>query len=47
MTSGNYSQVETVNSKALLVMIASSTILIEHKIFDPEKGTTKVVISKL
>jgi len=28
-------------------MVASGTALIEHKIFDPEKGTTKVVISKL
>jgi len=28
-------------------MVASGTILIEHEIFDPEKGTTKVAISKL
>ena len=28
-------------------MVASGTVLIEHKIFDPEKETTKVVMSKL
>ena len=28
-------------------MVASSTVLIEHEIFDPEKETTKVAISKL
>ena len=28
-------------------MVASDTVLIEHKIFDPEKGTTKVTMSKL
>ena len=27
-------------------MIASSTILIEHEIFDPTKETTKVAMSK-
>ena len=47
MTLDNYDQVETVNSKALLFMITSSTVLIEHEIFDPEKETTKVTMSKL
>ena len=28
-------------------MVASGTILIEHEIFDPEKGTIKVAVSKL
>ena len=28
-------------------MVASGTILIEHKIFDPEKRTTKIAVSKL
>ena len=37
MTLGNYSQVETANSKILLFIVASSTVLIEHEIFDPEK----------
>jgi len=47
MTSGNYSWVETANSKAPLFMVISSTVLIEHEIFNPEKGTTKVAVSKL
>ena len=47
MTPGNYGQVETANSKVLLFMVASGTVLIEHEIFDPEKWTTKVAISKL
>jgi len=47
MTLGNYSQVETTNSKALLFMVAYSTVLIEHEIFNPEKETTKIAISKL
>jgi len=28
-------------------MVTFNTILIEHEIFDPEKETTKVAISKL
>jgi len=44
MTLGNYCWVETANFKVLLFMIVSSTVLIKHKIFDPEKGTTKVFI---
>ena len=47
MTPGNYGQVETANSKVLLFMVTSGTVLIEHEIFDPEKWTTKVAISKL
>ena len=49
MTPGNYnsSQVETANSKALLFIVTSSTFLIKHEIFDPEKETTKVIMSKL
>jgi len=42
ITPDNYSQVETANSKVLLFMIVSSTVLIEHKIFNSEKVTTKV-----
>ena len=47
ITLGNYSQVETTNSKVLLFIVASNTVLIEHEIFNPEKETIKVVISKL
>jgi len=47
MTPGNYGQVEIANSKALLSIVASGTVLIEHEIFDPEKWTTKVAVSKL
>jgi len=43
----NYDQVETANLKALLFMVASNTILIEHEIFDPEKETTKIAVLKL
>ena len=28
-------------------MVASNTVLIEHEIFNSEKGTTKVAVSKL
>ena len=28
-------------------MVTSGTILIEHEIFDPKKGTTKVAVLKL
>ena len=47
ITLGNYGWVETTNSKLLLSMIASGTILIEHEIFDSEKETTKAAISKI
>ena len=47
ITRGNYSWVETVNSKASLFIVASSTVLIEYKIFDLAKQTTKVAVSKL
>ena len=46
MILGNYSWVETTNSKALF-MVAFDTVLIEYEIFDPEKGTTKVTVLKL
>ena len=42
ITPDNYSQVETANLKVLLFIIVPSTILIEHKIFNSEKVTTKV-----
>ena len=47
MTLDNYSQVETTNSKTLLFIVASGTVLIEHEIFNPEKETAKVAILKL
>jgi len=47
MTLSNYGWVETANLKAPLFIVASSTILIEHEIFDPEKETAKVAMSKL
>ena len=47
MTLDNYSQVKTTNSKVLLFMVASGTVLTKHEIFDPEKETTKVAMSKL
>ena len=47
ITLSNYSQVETANSKVPLFMVSSGTVLIEHEIFDPEKGTTKVAVSEL
>ena len=46
ITLGNYGQVETAELKVPWFMVTSGTILIEHKICDPKKGTTKVVISK-
>ena len=46
ITLGNYSQVETTKSKALLFIIASSTVVIEHKIFDLQKETIKVAMLK-
>jgi len=47
ITLGNYSQVETANSKALLFIVTSGTILIKYEIFNPEKETTQVTMSKL
>jgi len=47
ITLGNYGWVETANLKALLFMITSSTVLIEHEIFDSAKKTTKATVSKL
>ena len=47
MTLDNYGWVETANSKALLFIVASGTVLIEHEIFDSKKETTKVAMSKL
>jgi len=44
---GYYGQVEITNSKVPLFIVASGTALIEHKIFNPEKETTKVAVSKL
>ena len=38
----NYSQVETTNLK-----VTSNTVLIEYEIFNPEKETTQVAVSKL
>jgi len=47
MTPDNYGQVETTNSKIPLFIVAFSTVLIKHKIFNPDKETTKVTVSKL
>ena len=47
ITLDNYGWIETANSKILLFIVVSSTILIEHEIFDFEKRTTKVAMSKL
>ena len=47
MTLGNYSWVETANSKVLLFIVTSGTVLIEHEIFNPKKKTTQVAMSKL
>ena len=47
MTLSNYGQVKTPNSKVPLFMIASGTVLIEHEIFDPEKETIMIAVSKL
>jgi len=47
MILSDYGQVETANSKVLLSMVASGTVLIEHEIFDLEKETTKVAVLKL
>jgi len=47
MTLGNYSSVKIANSKISLFIVTSGTILIEHKIFDSKKETTKVAILKI
>ena len=47
MTQGNYSHIETANSKAPLFMVAVGTVLIEHEIIDPKNRTTRIAISKL
>jgi len=47
MALGNYCWVKTANLKVSLFMIVPSTVLIQHKIFDSKKGTTKVFISKI
>jgi len=47
MTLGNYSQVEIANSKALLFIVAFGIVLIEHEIFDSNKETTQVAMSKI
>jgi len=46
ITLGNYSQIETANSKAPLFIVASGIVLIEHKIFNSDKETTKVAVLK-
>ena len=47
MTPDNYDWVETTNSKALLFIVAYSTVLVEHEVFNSKNGTTKVAMSKL
>ena len=47
ITLSNYGQVETTNSKTLLFIVVSDTVLIEHKIFNSKKETTKVIMLKL
>ena len=47
ITLGNYGRVKTTNSKVLLFIVVFGTVIIEHEIFDFEKETTKVTISKL
>ena len=47
MISDNYSWVETAKSKTSLFIVASSTVLTEHEIFNPKNGITKVAISRL
>jgi len=47
ITQGNYSHIETANSKVPLFMVAIGTILIEHEIIDPKDKTTRTAISKL
>ena len=47
MTQGNYSHVETANSKVSLFIVAIETVLIDHDIINPKDRTTKTAISKL
>ena len=47
MTLGNYDWVVTTNSKVLLFMITSNTVIIEHKIFNSDKVITQVAELKL
>ena len=47
MSLDNYGQVETINLRALLFVVASDTVLIEYEIFNSEKETTKVAMLKL
>ena len=47
ITLGDYGWVKTTNLKAILFIVAFSTVLIEHKIFDSKIKTTKVTMSKL
>ena len=47
IASDNYSWVETANSKVILFIVTSGTVLIEHEIFDPKKKATNLAISKL
>ena len=47
ITLDNYSQVKTTNSKALLFIVASSTVLIEYEVFDSKRETIKVAMLKL
>ena len=47
MTQGNYSCIETANSKVPLFMVTVATVLIEHEIIDPKDRTTRTAISKL
>ena len=47
MTISNYDWVKTVNSKVSLFIVACSTVLIGYEIFDSEKETIRVTISKL
>jgi len=42
-----YNWVKTANSKVFLFIVVSDTILIEYKIFNSEKYTAEVAISKL
>jgi len=47
ITLGNYNWVEITNSEALLFIVTSGTVLIEYEIFNLEKETTKVIVSKI
>ena len=47
ITLDNYSQIKNENSKVLLFIVAYSTVLTKHEIFNPKKETTKVAVLKL